>query len=206
VELSELAPPRTAAVVAATEVAQKFALPSLFDHARRSYLWGASYAAIRDLSYDRELFYVAAILHDLGLEKPFDSWAIPFEEAGGYVAWVFTAGAGWPTARRDRVVEIIVRHMHDDVTAEVDAESHLLQAATSLDVSGRNADQWPAALRQQVLREVPRGTLAEDFVACFGSQAIRKPRSAAATAMESGLAERAYANPLDRVASEATPG
>ena len=25
------------------------------------------------------------------------------------------------------MVEIIVRHMHDDVTAQVDAESHLLQ-------------------------------------------------------------------------------
>jgi hypothetical protein len=40
-----------------------------------------------------------------------------------------------------------------------------------LDVSGRNADQWPAALRQQVLREVPRGT----------GSAARRSRSPAPT-------------------------
>lgn len=195
--LAALTPDPTRAVVAATEIARRFASPSLFAHAQRSYLWGASFAVQRGLVYDQELFYVAAILHDLGLEEPFDSSRTPFEVAGGFVAWVFAAGAGWPVDRRDRAAEVIVQHMRNDVTAAEDPESHLLQVATTLDISGRGIEQWPADLRQQVLRAVPRGDLAEAFLACFRTQADRQPESAAADALRSGLAHRLTSNPLD---------
>jgi hypothetical protein len=195
--LAALTPDPTRAVVTATEVARKFASPSMFAHAQRSYLWGASYAVERGLAYDQELYYVAAILHDLGLEEPFDSCRMPFEVAGGFVAWVFAAGAGWPVDRRDRAAEIIVQHMGNDVTAADDPESHLLQVATTLDISGRGIEQWPADVRHQVLRTLPRGDLADAFLACFRGQADRKPESAAAAALRSGLADRISSNPLE---------
>jgi len=66
------------------------------------------------------------VLHDIGLVDDFDSHTVPFEEAGGSVAWVFAAGAGWPAERRARVSEIVVRHMWDDVDVTLDPESHLL--------------------------------------------------------------------------------
>lgn len=199
VTLGELAAPPTAAVGAATQVAQRFTSPWMFNHARRSYLWGAAYAAQRKLHYDRELFYVAAILHDVALQEQFDHYSLPFEEAGGHVAWVFAAGAGWPASSANRVSEIIVQHMRDDVAMDHDVESHLLQVATSLDISGRNLDDWPSTLRRQVLDEVPRGRLADEFLACLSAQAHRKPASAAATALKSGLADRLRSNPLDAV-------
>lgn len=45
---------------------------------------------------------MSALLHDLGLTAPFDSHTLPFEEAGGHVARVLTAGLGWPKERRAR--------------------------------------------------------------------------------------------------------
>jgi hypothetical protein len=45
----------------------------------------------------------------------FDNYVAPFEDAGGDVGWVFGAGAGWPAERRDRVKEILVRHIWDEV-------------------------------------------------------------------------------------------
>ncbi len=36
------------------------------------------------------------MLHDVGLVEEFDSHRVLFEEAGGHVAWVFGARAGWP--------------------------------------------------------------------------------------------------------------
>jgi hypothetical protein len=139
---------------------------------------------------------VAGLLHDLGLEPAFDSHRLPFEVAGGELAWVFGAGLGWPEPRRQRLADVVVRHMWDDVDPALDPEGHLLERATSLDISGRRLDEWPAPLRAEVLAAWPRLDLAERFTACFADQAARKPDSAAAAAMRSGLVERIAANPL----------
>ena len=55
-----------------------------------------------------ELLYLSSMLHDLGLVKEFDSHQVPFEEAGGHVAWVFGAGAGWSVERSRRAAQVIV--------------------------------------------------------------------------------------------------
>src|SRR6476659_7823559 len=189
--------PRSPVALAALEVATAYCSPSLLNHSVRSYLWAAAYGVLHQIPFDVELLYVSALLHDLGLVSSFDSHALPFEEAGGHVAWVFGAGAGWPAARRERLAEVIVRHMGDDVDPEVDAEGHLLQIATTLDISGRGLDRWPAELRREVLDQVPRLALADEFIRCFEEQAHRKPDSSAAATVRAGLADRIMANPLD---------
>jgi hypothetical protein len=197
VRLDDLPMPDTAAARAATEVLHRYAAPALVNHALRSARWAAAYGQLTGLAYDPELLHVAALLHDLGLEEPFDSHRLPFEVAGGHLAWVFGAGAGWEPARRERLGEVIVRHMWDDVDPALDPEGHLLERATSLDISGRGAEEWPAELRAEVLTSWPRLDLAERFTACFADQAARKPDSSAAAAMRSGLAERIAVNPLE---------
>ncbi len=184
--------------LAALEVATAYCSPSLVNHSLRSYLWAAAYGVLHQVPFDVELLYVSALLHDLGLVSSFDSHALPFEEAGGHVAWVFGAGAGWSSDRCDRAAEIIVRHMRDDVDPEVDAEGHLLQIATGLDISGRDAEKWPTELRLEVLDRIPRLVLGEEFLRCFEEQARRKPDSSAAAAVRNGIADRIMANPLDR--------
>jgi hypothetical protein len=160
-------------------------------------VFAASLAAVEGVSIDHELLYVASLLHDMGLEAPFDNHALPFEDAGGHVAWVFAAGAGWPAERRTRAAEIIVAHMRGAEPG--DAEGHLLDQATGLDISGRNLDRWPPQLIEEVLAAYPRLDLAARFAACFRDQAARKPDSSAAAAVRSGIAERLATNPLERV-------
>lgn len=188
--------PQSPVALAALEVATAYCSPSLVNHSVRSYLWAAAYGLLHQIPFDVELLYVSALLHDLGLVRPFDSHAVAFEEASGHVAWVFGAGAGWPAARRERLAEIIVRHMGDDVDPEVDAEGHLLQIATSLDISGRRLERWPAELRREVLDQIPRLVLDQEFIRCFEDQADRKPDSSAAAAVRAGIADRITANPL----------
>jgi hypothetical protein len=194
--LADLPMPDTTATRAATEVLHRYASPALAHHAFRSSHWAAAYGRLTGVGFDPELLHVAALLHDLGLEEPFDSHRLPFEVAGGHLAWVFGAGAGWPADRRERLGEVVVRHMWDDVDPALDPEGHLLERATSLDISGRRAQEWPAELRADVLAAWPRLDLAERFTACFADQAARKPDSSAAGAMRSGLAGRIAANPL----------
>jgi hypothetical protein len=190
--------PVSAAATAALAVATEYCSPALLNHSVRSYLWAAEYARRHGIEVDHELLYVAAVLHDLGLAAPFDSHRVEFEHAGGHVAWVFAAGAGWPAARRRRVAEVIVAHMADAVDPAVDPEGCALEAATAFDISGRPIG-LPAELVLDVLQAHPRYALAAEFTACFLDQAARKPGSAAAAAVRSGIAERIAGNPLDAV-------
>ncbi|WP_234433603.1 HD domain-containing protein [Streptomyces rimosus] len=121
----------------------------------RSYFFGAAWAQARGLHFDSELLFVSAMLHDLALTPPFDSHALPFEEAGGHLARVFTAGLGWPRERRDRAAELIVLHMRDDVEPEQDPESRLLQVGTSADVSGRDSTRSTPLSSKRSSRHTP---------------------------------------------------
>jgi HD superfamily phosphodiesterase len=147
VRLVDLEVPETAATRAAEQVLRRYAGDALVNHAVRSAVFAAAYGRVTGVRYDPELLHVAGLLHDLGLEPAFDSHRLPFEVAGGELAWVFGAGLGWPAQRRQRLADIVVRHMWDDVDPALDPEGHLLQRATSLDISGRRVDEWPARLR-----------------------------------------------------------
>jgi hypothetical protein len=197
VEIADLLPAASPATIAAGEVVARYSSAALVNHCERSYLWSASLGQLNRISYDAELLYVAAMLHDLGLVRAFDNHLAPFEDAGGDVGWVFGAGAGWASERRDRVREIIVRHMWDEVDPALDAEGHLLCEGTGLDISGRNVDVWPADFRAEVLRRYPRLTLVPEFAAAFAEQARRKPGCAAAIAVASGIEARLARNPLN---------
>jgi hypothetical protein len=199
VNLDDVPQPDSSTARAALEVATAYCSPALVNHCLRSYLWGASYGIGHGIGFDADLLFVSAMLHDIGLVAEFDSHTVPFEQAGGHVAWVFGAGAGWPVERRRRAAEIIVRHMWDEVDAGADPERHLLGIATGLDISGRAPGRWPPDFRSEVVRRIPRLALGEEFLDSLEAQARRKPASSAAAAIESGIADRMAANVLDQV-------
>jgi hypothetical protein len=189
--------PDTPATAAALSVATRFYSPALLNHAVRSYHWGAMYGTAHGIAFDDELYYVSALLHDFGLTKAFDSHNLPFEDAGGLVAWVFGVAAGWPAEQAARVAEIIVLHMHDDVSPAADPEAHLLQVATGWEVVGRWPEEFPPDARAELLARYPRLGFGAEFLACFEDQARRKPGSAAAASVGNDLAARIAANPLE---------
>ncbi len=197
-KLDDLEIPATPACRAALEVATAYCSPALLNHSIRAYLWAAGYAQVSRIAFDAELLYVSAMLHDLALVKEFDNHTLPFEEAGGHVAWVFGAAAGWPVERRRRAGEIIVRHMWNAVDVAKDPEGHLLELSTGMDISGRQTEDIPPDLRADVLARYPRLGLGEEFIGYFEDQAKRKPLCLAAKFMRSGNAARVAANPLDR--------
>ena len=189
--------PQTPAATAVRSVAARFYSPALLNHCVRSYLWGTMYGAAHGIDFDDELYFVSAMLHDIALTDVFDSHKVPFEEAGGDLAWLFGVAAGWPADRAARATEIIVLHMRDDVSSTADPESHLLQVATSWDVVGRRPEEFSAELRAEILARYPRQGFGGEFLACFEDQARRKPGSAAAASIASNGAVRIMANPLD---------
>ena len=194
----DLQPPDTVAARAALEVAERYCSPALLAHSVRSWAFALGFAEVESIrGVDEELLYVAALLHDIGLVPEFDAVRVPFETAGGHVGWVLAAGAGWAQERRDRVVEVIERHMLPEVKAAEDPEGHLLEVATGLDISGGGSDALPEPFLREVLAAHPRGSLAAEFGACLVEQAARKPGSQAARIVSTGLESRLAANPLE---------
>ncbi|MET7397903.1 HD domain-containing protein [Dactylosporangium sp. NPDC005572] len=189
--------PDTPAVAAALSVAERHCSPALLNHSVRTYAWGAMYRQAHGIACDDELLCVGSLLHDIALTPSFDSHTVPFEEAGGDLARVFAYAAGWPPPRADRIAQIIVLHMRDDVSAAADPEAHVLQVATSWEIIGRHADEFPPDARAATLRRYPRLGFTSEFLADFEDQAVRKPHCAAAASIRRDLATRITLNPLD---------
>jgi hypothetical protein len=54
----------------AEAAAQDLLTPTLLNHSRGGYAWGAAIAALDEVEFDHELLYVAAMFHDTGLPSP----------------------------------------------------------------------------------------------------------------------------------------
>ncbi|WP_036315882.1 HD domain-containing protein [Microbacterium sp. B24] len=198
--LTDFRAPDTLAARGALELARQYQSPAITAHALRSWLWAEAFARIDGLGQvDHELLYVAAVLHDIGTVTAFDNHTISYEHAGGHVGVALTAGAGWPVERRERVLEVIVRHNWPRVDPAMDAEGYLLEVATGLDISGARPEALPEAFRREVLSVYPRGTLAAEFGACVIDQAARKPDTAARRLVDGGVIEKLADNPLERL-------
>lgn len=191
--------PDTLAAHGALALATQYQSTAITAHAIRCWLWAEAFAVVEELrDVDHELLYVAAILHDIGTVTEFDNHTISYEHAGGHVGVALTAGAGWPAERRQRVLDVIVRHNWPSVDAAFDVEGHLLEVATGLDISGARPDALPAEFLREVLAAHPRGELAREFSACVIDQAERKPTTAARRLVDGGLVRKLRANPLER--------
>ena len=197
--LLNITAPRTQAATAATELAVSCHSAALANHLVRSWLWAEAFALLEDRrGVDHELLYVSALLHDIGLVPEYDNASLSYEEAGGRVAVALTAGAGWPSERRQRALDVIVRHNWTAVDPGLDVEGYLLESATALDISGSRPDALPHDFIREVLTAYPRLTLAEEFTACVTDQASRKPTTAAHRLVEGGIAAKLSHHPLER--------
>ena len=197
--VQDFAAPRTQAAGAAYELAASCHSPALLNHVVRSWLWAEAFALLEERrDVDHELLYTAAMLHDIGLVPAFDNVSLSYEEAGGHVAVALTAGASWPAERRQRVLEVIVRHNWPSVDPDLDLEGHLLEVGTALDISGARSDALPPDFVREVVDTCPRLTLGDEFTAGVTDQARRKPTTAAHRLVEGGVAGKLARHPLER--------
>lgn len=198
--IADIPVPDTLAARGALALATAYQSPAITAHALRSWLWAEAFARVDGIrGIDHELLYVSAVLHDIGTVTEFDNHTISYEHAGGHVGVALTAGAGWPEDRRQRVLEVIVRHNWPRVDPAGDAEGYLLETATALDISGARPEALPEVFLREVLAAHPRGALAAEFGACVVDQAARKPATAARRLVDGGVAAKLAANPLEHL-------
>jgi sugar/nucleoside kinase (ribokinase family) len=189
--------PPSEVAFAALELAREASPPFLLDHSLRTYAWAVELARIDGLTYDAELLFVAAILHDLGLTDRFNGPRC-FENEGALAAAEFTTAHGWTGERSERLAAAIRFHMQPRVVVEDGAEAYLLSEATGCDVRGHRIDELPEEVVDEMVARYPRLGFGPAFVELLETEARAKPGCLAGLYLEGGLAERILSAPFDR--------
>jgi hypothetical protein len=189
---TDIAEPASMIADSARELSERVSPPFLFNHAVRTYAFATLFARRDDVPLDRELVYVGALLHDVGLTPAFYGPRC-FENESGVAAAAFAADHGWDELRCERLANAIRLHMHPRVVPEDDAAGYLLSEATSCDVRGHRLDELPGDAVAAILERHPRLDFSEGFISLFEEQARAKPGCLADLYLQGGFAGRVRA-------------
>jgi hypothetical protein len=168
----------------------------LLNHSLRVFVWGCILGRREELPFDREVLYVASLMHDIGLTPAFDGPRC-FEVESATAGELLARKHGWDVDRCRVVGEAIRLHTSPFVDPESGAEAHLLEAATSLDVGGARLEEVAEEEVALVLEAAPREGFKSEFLGLVRAQAHAKPGCWADTALRSGLGDRILAAPFE---------
>jgi hypothetical protein len=170
--------------------------PYLVNHSVRAYAWAVELALHDGLTFDPEILYVSAALHDIGLVPAYDLGGC-FETDGAIAAERFALEHGQTPARAKAIYDVVELHMAATLPPTATAEDVLLEASTGTDVTGYRIEDVRPASVPAVLGAYPRLTFKRDFAAAFVDQASRKPACRVAEMVRTGKLEAIANAPYD---------
>jgi HD domain len=160
----------------ATDLAQECYPTFLFNHAMRTYLFGALVGRAANMNFDEELLYLGCILHDIGLTNRFMGER-PFEIEGAESARKFLERQGLPKAKSAIVWDGIA--LHAQAASEFKRpEISLVAAGAGVDVVGAGLADLSSNAKAEVLAAFPRLKFKTSFVNICADVARRHPRGA----------------------------
>ncbi|AND92597.1 MULTISPECIES: HD domain-containing protein [Bradyrhizobium] len=159
----------------ATDILREHSTDLLFNHSIRVYLFATEQGRQRNLRFDRELLYVAAAFHDLGLIKKFSSPDERFEVDGANAARQFLSTHNIAEDQMQTVWEAIALHTTPGIPKYMGPEVALLNSGVLLDVIGVGFEQFPAELREEIVAKYPRTNFREGFIQEYFAGFAHKP-------------------------------
>lgn len=173
-----LAPPNSEIARAAESLIQTVHSAALVNHCLRTFLWGRALALASDVHHDAELFYLASLLHDLGLAQD-NAGAWPgsccFALDGSAAARRFAEEQGMMDSRREALAAAIAMHLNVRVGIHEGPEAHLLNAGAALDVAGLRFWELAPDDVNAVLHRHPRLGMKSEIAELWGREAEHKP-------------------------------
>jgi hypothetical protein len=194
--LRESALPTTPVVGACLELITSLGPPALVGHAARTYVWGTVLGLRDGLSWDRELFAVAALLHDVALANRRHDFTC-FAHDGAEQSLTFLENNGLDEQQRVKVADAICLHLRVEVPASLGVEAHLVHAGAGVDVMGRRLHELSRPLRRAVLSRHPRLDLVDVLEGLFVEERRRHPEARISRWVQSGLLTFIRRNRLD---------
>ena len=146
--------------------------PWLVNHCLRCYAWGVLLAIRDDRAIDRELLWLAAMLHDLGVtdahRAPADTC---FAYHGALAARRMLVEQGASRDRAAHVADSICQHLNVLPNDDASAEARTLAAAAAFDTIGARYREIHRAFVDQIETRHPRLSLATELVAVMRERA-----------------------------------
>ena len=183
VDLNPWAPPDTAAVAAAYDLASSVLSPAYLEHSRRCVLFSAvAHAQLRHREpVDLEALHVAVMLHDVGLFLPAQPDEQCFTVTGARQARRLLESAGWGSRRIDSVVTAITANLNPFVSSRAYGSlAHVFRVGGLIDVLAQGWKVHPDNLAE-ILTHHPRGDLGPETHALVKDEVARHPRCRFAT-------------------------
>jgi hypothetical protein len=166
--------PASPLAMAAADLSRGASPPFLFNHCIRTFLFGALLAERDQVAYDREMIFVAASLHDLGLTRTFASAERPFEMDGADAAKAFLVSRGVGEARAELVWNAIA--LHTSILVEHQPpQVALVAGGAGADVLGSELGTLPRGRVRQVVGAFPRLSFNTAFRDLLVDHCHRKP-------------------------------
>jgi HD domain len=157
-----------------TEVSPSF----LRNHCLRTFLFGDLLGKRDGLKCDRELLYLGAVMHDLGLTERFGGEQ-RFEVDGADAARAFVLKHGLSDEKAEIVWDAIALHTSLGIASHKQPEIALVHLGASADVMGMRIADISPELVEQVLETYPRLGFNASMTELLVSQVKQKPQVAA---------------------------
>jgi cyanamide hydratase family protein with HD domain len=201
VPLSEqdLALPDSKIAIQANEHAMAVLDDFTYGHSMRSFLFGMAIGKHAALPVDREVLFLAAIMHDLGLCSTYHGRG-DFELNGAAAAHSFLTGREYAQDKADRVHEAIALHSSVGIADKKEPETRLVRFGAGVDVLGIQRQNIAPATLAWILEHHPRRDFVRQFTALLENEATEQPDCHIAGLVQLGFAAKMKANPVGKQA------
>jgi hypothetical protein len=162
----------------ATDYVRRLSAPVVFNHVLRTYVFGALLGRALNLKFDGELFYLGAVLHDLGQTERFMGRQ-RFEVDGADAAAEFLQDKGVPKELVEVVWDAVALHTSVGIVQRKRPEIALVSAGAAADVVGFGIDQLPGEAVAQVIAAFPRPDFKKAYQKVLAEIVVRKSETAA---------------------------
>jgi hypothetical protein len=173
----------------ATELLREHGTPLLFAHSMRVYCFGSLRGRRRGLKVDRELLYLGAMFHDLGLTPKYRSPDHRFEVDSANAARDFLRAKGVDELLIDVVWDAIALHTTPEIPWHKRPEIALVTGGVEADVLGDGLDEIPVDDQDAVLATYLRIDFKRGIVRAFADGFAYKPGTTFGT-MNADVLER----------------
>jgi len=187
-EIAGIRIPDTRLAVETTELVREVSSPALFNHVVRTYIFGAQVGRNLGMSYDSELVYIAAMMHDLGLTPSYIGQG-RFEVDGADAAAGFLSEHGVAANKVALVWDAIALHSSNGIVERKQPEVALVHFGATVDVVGNMLDQIPVDVLHQTLETYPRLGFKKAFLEAIVDVLRKKPETGFLNFME-GIGKR----------------
>jgi hypothetical protein len=164
----------------ATDFTRALSAPVVFNHVLRTYLFGELLGRAKGLEFDSELFYLGAVLHDLGLTERFMGQQ-RFEVDGADAAAEFLKDKGVPKESVEVVWDAVALSTSRGIVGRKRPEIALVSEGAVVDVFGFGVDQLPKDAVAQVIAAFPRMGFKKVYQKVLAEVVARKPATTSFT-------------------------